>query len=48
MLCYVGSENLTANSLDSNRELGLIISATSEIAKVEAAIDADFSAGVTY
>jgi len=48
VLCYVGSENLTQNSLDSNRELGLIISAASEVAKVEAAINTDFFAGVTY
>jgi phosphatidylserine/phosphatidylglycerophosphate/cardiolipin synthase-like enzyme len=48
VLCYVGSENLTQNSLDSNRELGLIVSAASEVAKVEATIDADFAAGVVY
>ncbi|HEX4514311.1 MAG TPA: phospholipase D-like domain-containing protein [Polyangiaceae bacterium] len=48
VLCYVGSENMTANSLDSNRELGLIISAVSEIAKVDATIVADFGAGVVY
>jgi phosphatidylserine/phosphatidylglycerophosphate/cardiolipin synthase-like enzyme len=47
-LAYVGSENLTQNSLDSNRELGLIVSAASEVAKVEATIDADFAAGVVY
>jgi len=47
-LAYVGSENLTQNSLDSNRELGLIVSAATEVAKVEATIDADFAAGVVY
>jgi phosphatidylserine/phosphatidylglycerophosphate/cardiolipin synthase-like enzyme len=47
-LAYVGSENLTQNSLDANRELGLIVSAASEVAKVEATVDADFTAGVVY
>ena len=47
-LAYVGSANFTQNSLDSNREIGLVISNPSEVAKVEAAIDADFTAGVTY
>jgi phosphatidylserine/phosphatidylglycerophosphate/cardiolipin synthase-like enzyme len=48
VLAYVGSENLTQNSLDANRELGLIVSAVSEVTKVEATIDADFTAGVVY
>ena len=48
VLAYVGSENLTQNSLDSNRELGLIVSALTEVAKVEATIDADFAAAVVY
>lgn len=48
VLAYVGSENLTQNSLDSNRELGLIVSAATEVAKVEATIAADFAAGVVY
>jgi len=47
-LAYVGSENLTQNSLDANRELGLIVSALSEVAKVETTIDSDFGAGVVY
>ena len=47
-LAYVGSENLTQNSLDSNRELGLVVSAASEVAKVEATIDADFATAVVY
>ena len=42
---YVGSENLTGGSLDYNRELGIITSLASEIAKVQAAINTDFSAG---
>jgi cardiolipin synthase len=48
VLAYVGSANFTANSLDSNRELGLIVSAVSEVTKVEATIDADFAAGIVY
>ena len=47
-LAYVGSENFTANSLDSNRELGLVIAAASEIAKIQTTIDADFGAAVPY
>jgi phosphatidylserine/phosphatidylglycerophosphate/cardiolipin synthase-like enzyme len=42
---YVGSENLTGGSLDYNRELGIITSLASEIAKVQTAINTDFSAG---
>ena len=48
VLAYVGSANFTANSLDSNRELGLIVSAQSEIDKVAATINTDFFAGVVY
>lgn len=44
-LAYVGSENLTQNSLDSNRELGLVVGAASEVAKVASTVAADFSAG---
>ncbi len=47
-LAYVGSENFTANSLDSNRELGVIVSAPAEVAKITSTIDADFAAAVTY
>ncbi len=47
-LAYVGSANFTQNSLDANREMGLIIDAASEIAKIETTIDADFSAAVAY
>src|SRR5262249_500007 len=42
---FLGSENFSANSLGYNRELGVIIDNPTELAKVEAAIDADFSAG---
>src|SRR6185312_6577294 len=47
-LAYVGSENFTANSLDSNRELGLIVAAVSEVSKIDATISGDFGAGVAY
>lgn len=43
---YVGSENFSAGSLGYNRELGVIFDNPGELAKVEAAISADFSAGV--
>ncbi len=48
VLAYVGSENFTANSLDSNRELGLVIDAVSEIQKIESTIEIDFGAAVPY
>jgi phosphatidylserine/phosphatidylglycerophosphate/cardiolipin synthase-like enzyme len=48
VLAYVGSENFTANSLDSNRELGLVLDTASEIAKIESTIDTDFGAAVPY
>ncbi|MEO6774778.1 MAG: phospholipase D-like domain-containing protein [Kofleriaceae bacterium] len=43
---FVGSENFSAGSLGYNRELGVIFSTASELAKVKAAIDSDFAAGV--
>ncbi|MEO8801665.1 MAG: phospholipase D-like domain-containing protein, partial [Polyangiaceae bacterium] len=42
---YVGSENLTQNSLENNRELGVVTANASAIKTVQAAIDTDFSAG---
>jgi phosphatidylserine/phosphatidylglycerophosphate/cardiolipin synthase-like enzyme len=42
-LAYVGSENFTYNSMVNNRELGLITSATTEIAKITATITTDFT-----
>ena len=42
---YVGSMNFTANSLDSNRELGLFLDAPAEVAKVAATIAKDFASG---
>jgi phosphatidylserine/phosphatidylglycerophosphate/cardiolipin synthase-like enzyme len=44
-LAYVGSENFTQNSLQNNRELGLVVGKQSEVDKVAGAIDADFKAG---
>jgi phosphatidylserine/phosphatidylglycerophosphate/cardiolipin synthase-like enzyme len=43
---FVGSENFSAGSLGYNRELGVIFSTSTELAKVKAAIDTDFAAGV--
>ncbi|MEP6864945.1 MAG: phospholipase D-like domain-containing protein [Deltaproteobacteria bacterium] len=43
---FIGSENFSAGSLGYNRELGVIFSTASELAKVKAAIDTDFAAGV--
>jgi phosphatidylserine/phosphatidylglycerophosphate/cardiolipin synthase-like enzyme len=42
---FVGSENFSGGSLGYNRELGLIIANPTELAKIQTAIDADFSAG---
>jgi phosphatidylserine/phosphatidylglycerophosphate/cardiolipin synthase-like enzyme len=45
-LAYIGSENFTVNSLESNRELGLVVGKQSEVDKIESTISADFAAGV--
>ena len=42
---YVGSMNFTTNSLYSNREVGLITDAQTEVTKVQQTILADFAAG---
>jgi phosphatidylserine/phosphatidylglycerophosphate/cardiolipin synthase-like enzyme len=42
---YVGSANLTDNSMDSNRELGLVTETASVIAPVQSALGTDFAAG---
>lgn len=44
-LAYAGSENFTANSLENNRELGVLVGKKSEVDKISAAISADFAAG---
>jgi phosphatidylserine/phosphatidylglycerophosphate/cardiolipin synthase-like enzyme len=42
---YVGSANFTAESLDHNRELGIITTATSEVTKIANTIAGDFAKG---
>lgn len=42
---YVGSANFTSVSIDQNRELGLVTSAASEIAKVSTAFSTDYANG---
>jgi phosphatidylserine/phosphatidylglycerophosphate/cardiolipin synthase-like enzyme len=42
---YVGSANFTAGSLSYNREIGLIVDNTAEVAKVASTIATDFSTG---
>jgi phosphatidylserine/phosphatidylglycerophosphate/cardiolipin synthase-like enzyme len=45
---YVGSENFTGGSLGYNRELGVIFTEASEVAKIESAIGTDFAGGSAY
>jgi phosphatidylserine/phosphatidylglycerophosphate/cardiolipin synthase-like enzyme len=45
---YVGSENLSGGSLGYNRELGVLLTEPSEVAKVVSAIENDFNGGTTY
>jgi phosphatidylserine/phosphatidylglycerophosphate/cardiolipin synthase-like enzyme len=42
---FLGSENFSEGSLGYNRELGIVIDDPTQLAKVEAAIDTDFSSG---
>lgn len=42
---YVGSENFTVTSLEKNRELGVILSDPTELAKIYTAVNKDFAAG---
>ncbi len=42
---FVGSENASGGSLGYNRELGVFITASAELAKIKSAIDGDFAAG---
>jgi phosphatidylserine/phosphatidylglycerophosphate/cardiolipin synthase-like enzyme len=44
---YVGSANLTQNSVDSNREIGLMIEGPA-LATLAATVDVDYKAGVAY
>ncbi|MFY9855295.1 MAG: phospholipase D-like domain-containing protein [Terracidiphilus sp.] len=45
---FVGSENFSTDSLDDNRELGIIFSDAACMAGVEAAITADFNKGTKF
>jgi phosphatidylserine/phosphatidylglycerophosphate/cardiolipin synthase-like enzyme len=45
---FVGSENFSTDSLDKNRELGLILSDPACMAGVEAAITADYNGGTKF
>jgi cardiolipin synthase len=42
---YVGSANLTENSMDNNRELGLVTETGDVISPVQTALNGDFAAG---
>lgn len=42
---FLGSENFSDNSLNHNRELGLIIGDSAVISGVESAFNSDFAAG---
>lgn len=44
---YVGSENFTANSLDKNRELGLLTDDASVVSQLQKTIAADFAASTS-
>jgi phosphatidylserine/phosphatidylglycerophosphate/cardiolipin synthase-like enzyme len=45
---FLGSENLTTNSLNNNRELGLIFTASSSLTKLESDIASDYANGTQY
>jgi phosphatidylserine/phosphatidylglycerophosphate/cardiolipin synthase-like enzyme len=45
---YLGSENLSSNSLDNNREVGLIVTDASSIAPIATTFDSDFAAGTPF
>lgn len=45
---YVGSENLSWNSLENNRELGVIFADPDEVATVQSTVEGDFATGVDY
>jgi phosphatidylserine/phosphatidylglycerophosphate/cardiolipin synthase-like enzyme len=42
---YVGSENFTSNSLTSNRELGVVVTAPAEVQKIMSTTATDFANG---
>jgi phosphatidylserine/phosphatidylglycerophosphate/cardiolipin synthase-like enzyme len=45
---YVGSENLSSNSLDNNREVGLVTSQPDIIATMEKTFSADWASSTSY
>jgi phosphatidylserine/phosphatidylglycerophosphate/cardiolipin synthase-like enzyme len=45
---YLGSENLSANSLDNNREVGLIVTDASSLAPIATTFDSDFAAATAF
>lgn len=45
---FVGSENATANSLDNNRELGVLWQSPDVAAKIGAAFDSDWARGAAF
>ena len=45
---YLGSENLSANSLDHNREVGLIVTDASSIAPLQTTFEKDWAAGTAF
>ncbi len=47
-VAYVGSENFTLNSLDNNRELGVLVSDPGAVKIVADTINKDFNTGVVY
>ena len=47
-MLFVGSENFSTDSLDKNRELGLVFSDPGCMAGVEAAITADYNGGTKF
>ena len=45
---YVGSENLSSNSLDHNREVGVVVTDTSSITPLQTTFEKDWSAGTAF
>ena len=45
---YVGSENLSTNSLDNNREVGVIVTEASSIAPLTTSFETDWTAGTAF
>lgn len=45
---YVGSENLSTNSLDNNREVGVIVTDTSSTAPLMTTFETDWAAGTSF